>query len=67
MAQGRRNTYKYQFRNGRKVVHAGNTNDLERREAEHQQKYPNGKISQVGRRAARDAALEWEKKRGYSR
>ena len=61
-----RDTYKYQLRVGRKIVHGGITNDLERREGEHQQKWPNAKITQVGRKTTEDAAREWEKKKGYS-
>lgn len=59
-------TYKYQFRDGRKIVHGGITNDLERREAEHQQRWTGGKISQVGRRTTEDAARKWEKDKGYT-
>lgn len=33
-----RNTYKYELRNGNKVVYVGITNDLGRREAEHRNK-----------------------------
>lgn len=50
---------------GRKIVHGGITEDLERREQEHQQKWPNGRIVQAGRRTTLDAALEWERKKGY--
>lgn len=60
-----RDTYKYQFRNGRRIVHGGITNDLERREQEHRQKYPNGCITQVGRITTEKAAREWQKKKGY--
>lgn len=60
-----RDTYKYQFKQGNKVVHGGITNDLERREVEHQQKYGKGHIKQVGRRTTEEAARKWEKKKGY--
>ena len=30
-----RDTYKYHFKKGNKIVHTGITNDLERREQEH--------------------------------
>ena len=53
------------FKVGNKIVHGGITNDLERREAEHQQKWPKGHIKQVGYRTTRDAALDWEKEKGY--
>lgn len=59
-------TYKYQFKVGRKIVHGGITDNLERREEEHQEKWPKGRIKQVGRRTTEDAARKWEKKKGYS-
>ena len=57
-----RNTYKYHFKVGQKTVHSGITNDLERREKEHQQKWPSGHIKQAGRRTTGEAAREWEEK-----
>ena len=60
----RRNTYKYQLKTGHKIVHRGITNDLERREQEHLESYPNAHITQVGRRTTRDAALDWERNGG---
>ena len=32
----KRDTYKYQFKSGNKILHVWITNDLERREQEHQ-------------------------------
>ncbi len=61
-----RNTYKYQFKVGNKIVHGGITDDLERREGEHQEKWPKGHIKQVGRKTTEDAAKEWEEEKGYS-
>lgn len=57
-----RNTYKYYFKDKNRIVHVGVTNDLDRRENEHQRisGLPNGHIVQVGRRTTRDAALAWE-------
>ncbi len=57
-----RDTYKYHFKKGNKIVHTGITNDLDRREAEHQSKpgWSRGRIKQVGKRTVREAALEWE-------
>lgn len=56
-----RDTYKYHFKAGNKIVHTGITNDLDRREQEHKQAYgDSGHIKQVGRRTTRDAALKWE-------
>lgn len=62
-----RDTYKYYFKKGNKIVHGGITNDLERREQEHQEKWPKGHITQVGRKTTEDAAREWEKKKGFSK
>ena len=62
----RRDTYKYQFKDGNKVLHGGITNDLERREEEHQEKWPGGHIKKVGRITTEDAAREWEKDKGYT-
>jgi len=56
-----RDTYKYHFKVGHKTIHSGITNELERREQEHQQKWPNGYIKQVGRRTTEEAAQNWEK------
>ena len=59
----KRETYKYAFKVGNKIVHRGITSDLDRRETEHQnsrQPWANGHIFQIGRRTTRDAALEWE-------
>lgn len=61
-----RNTYKYNFKIGNKIVHGGITDNLERRGQEHKQKWPNGHIFQVGRRTTEDAAREWGKKKGYA-
>ena len=44
----KRDTCKYYFKLGNKIVHGGITDDLERREQEHQQKCPKGHIFQVG-------------------
>jgi len=60
-----RDTFKYQFKVGTKIVHGGVTSDLDRREKEHQQKWPGGHIKQVGRRTTEEAARDWEMERGY--
>jgi predicted GIY-YIG superfamily endonuclease len=60
-----RNTYKYVAKVGNKVIYGGITNDLERREAEHQRKWPSCHLVQVGRITTEDAARDWEKKKGY--
>ena len=61
-----RNTCKYLFKVRNKIVHGGITDDLERREVEHQQKWPKGHIVQVGHRTTEEAAREWEKDKGFT-
>ena len=57
----KRDTYKYQFKSGNKILHVWITNDLERREQEHQSEIDiNGHIIQVWHRTTRDGAKEWE-------
>ena len=59
-----RDTYKYHFKLGNKIVHTGITNDIDRRELEHQRSnkaWSKGHIKQVGFRTTRDVALEWER------
>jgi len=56
-----RDTYKYVFVVGNKIVHYGITKNLERREQEHQQRWPEGYIMQVGRCTTEGAAREWER------
>lgn len=55
-----RNTYKYDFKTGNKIVHSGVTKDLERREVQHQAKWPKGHIVKIGNRTTEEAAKEWE-------
>ncbi len=56
-----RDIYKYYLKRGNKILHAGITNDLQRREYEHQQKYGNKvHIKQVGNRTTREAGFQWE-------
>ena len=59
-----RDTYKYHLKDGKRIVHRGITNDLNRREREHQVEYPGMQISQVGRRTTRETALDWERNGG---
>ena len=63
-----RTYYKYEFKIGNKIVHGGRTEDLERRESEHKQHrgWGKGHIKQIGRRTTKEAAIEWEEKKGYS-
>ncbi len=55
-----RNWKKYDFKVGNKITHSGITKDLERREEEHQERWPSGHIKQVGRSTTEEAAREWE-------
>jgi predicted GIY-YIG superfamily endonuclease len=55
-----RNTHKYDFKVGNKIVHSGITNDLDRREQEHRQSWPKGHIVQVGNATTEEAARKWE-------
>lgn len=60
-----RDTYKYHFKVGNKIVRTGITRDLERRGREHRQAWTGGHIRQVGRRTTREGARRWETERGY--
>lgn len=62
----KRDTYKYEFKDGNKIVHKGITNDLQRREEEHQQKWPKGHIKQVGHAVTEESGREWEEEQGVS-
>ena len=55
-----RDTYKYHYKIGNKIIKSGITDDLERREAEHQQDIPKGHITKVGHKTTEDAARAWE-------
>ena len=61
-----RKTYKYQFKVRNKIVHGGITDDLDRREQEHQQKWPKGHIKKVGYITTEEAARKWEQDKGYT-
>ena len=59
-----RDTHKYHLKIGNRIVHRGITNDLDRRESEHQAEHPDSHIVQVGRATTREAALQWEREGG---
>jgi len=59
----KRNTSKYQIKQGNKIVYVGITNDLERRRQEHIRSGKRGKIEQIGIKTTRDAARTWERNR----
>ena len=56
-----RDTYRYHFKKGDKIIHTGITCDIDRREAEHRNEpgMRKGYAKQVGWRTTYDAALEW--------
>ena len=64
---GNRDTFKYVMKIRNEIVHRGITNDINRREGEHQRTWPGAHISKVGRKTTRDAALTWERDGGKSR
>ena len=54
-----RDTYKYHFKLGHKIVHTGINNDLARRQAEHRDTFgKTGRIKKVGYATTRDADLK---------
>lgn len=55
-------TYRYRFKVDGRVVHHGITTDLQRREREHQKRWPGGTIEQVGQPTSHRDAWEWERK-----
>ena len=59
-----RDTYKYHLKDGKRIAHRGVTNNLSRREKEHQTEYPGEEISKIGRKTTREAALEGERNGG---
>jgi len=59
-----RDTFKYHLKDGKTIIHRGITNDLDRRENEHQGQFPKTQIQQVGRRVSREAGLKWERDGG---
>ncbi len=60
-----KDTYKYHLKNeANRTIYRDVTNDLERREREHQVRYPGSHIVQIGRRTTRAQALKWAKAGG---
>ena len=54
-------TYRYHFVVRSRVVHRGITTDLDRREREHQRRWPEGRIEAVGEPTSHAEAWEWER------
>jgi len=59
----KRDTYKYELKDGNKVLYVGITNDPERREQEHRQNKEFGHMNVIGNRTTRNAAENWEENR----
>ena len=62
-----RDTFKYHLKRGNKIIRSGITNDLDRREDEHQREFGEDvHVIKVGRATTREGAEDWEKeqKRG---
>lgn len=58
--------YTYEFIVDGKIVHGGITIDPKRREEEHQQEWPRGRLVVVGGPMSEEDARAWEKANGYS-
>ena len=56
----KKDTYKFQLKQGRRVICRGITIYLFQSEAELQIGYPNSKVHKVGRRTTHNAAHQWE-------
>ena len=61
-----RNTYKYQYKVGNKIKHGGITDNLNRRELEHQRRWPKGHILKIGQRTTEEGGRRWERSKGYA-
>ncbi len=59
----KRDTYKYELKQGNKVVYVGITNDPARREMEHRQDKNFDKMRIVGSASTLDGASQWETNR----
>lgn len=56
-----RNTYRYKLKYKGKTVFYGFTIDLQRREQEHQRRWPGSRVEQVGEPTTHQEAWHWEK------
>ena len=61
MSRQERDTHRYNYKVGNKISHTGITNDLARREAEHQAEHPGGHIEKQGPAVTRESAERWER------
>ncbi len=69
MSKRTKNTRKYEWKKGNKILGYGITNDLEKREAEHKQEVPGSKLKIVEGKCSEKRAKEWgiEKIRIYKK
>jgi hypothetical protein len=61
MADKPRDWTRYDQKVGNKIVHSGITKDPERREGEHQQRWPKSRLVKQGPKVTEDSARDWEK------
>ena len=59
-----KDTYRYHLKVGRTIVYRGVTNDLKRREAEHNIRWPGAELKSIGGKTTRETALKWERDGG---
>ncbi len=57
----KRDTYKYKWTNGRKILGYGITNNLKQRTSEHLAEVPGSRIDTVGNKTTERSAREWGK------
>lgn len=62
MVTSPKDTYKYELVWNGQVVLSDVTSSLNRRESEHQERFPGSKVYQVGDKTTREAALRWRNK-----
>ncbi len=56
----KRDTVKYEWKKGNKILSYGITDDLDRRESEHQREVSGSHLSKVGNKTTEEAARVWE-------
>lgn len=56
----KRDNTTYDFKVGDTIKHSGRTTDEDRRESEHQQRWPTGRLVKVGTKKTKKAAIRWE-------
>jgi hypothetical protein len=56
----KREWYRYDYKVGNTIRHSGITTDPERREGEHQRRWPGGHLVIQGPKVTEETAREWE-------